>query len=267
MYIIGYTIGFFIARRLSKKGYFRLAAEGIEDLVIWLFVGMLIGARLVYMLVYWEPSEADPFRWYTPFAIWQGGLAFHGAVIGMAVAAIWFAKRYRIPFWNLGDTMALAGSPGIIFGRIGNFINSELYGRVTDGPMGIQFPIWNDDGSVKGYTEPRHPSQLYEAFGEGLIPLAIIWLLKPYVRHQGIIGGLWICLYAVGRFVVEFFREKDAQLEYYFGWMTMGQILCALMFLIGAGLVLWNVRFPKLIHEPSIAAPTDQAPGPASQSA
>jgi phosphatidylglycerol:prolipoprotein diacylglycerol transferase len=205
----------------------------VDDFLIALFVGMLVGARIIYMLVYYVPSPDSPFRWYTPFAVWEGGLAFHGAVLGMVVAGFWFARCKKVPMLNLTDALALFGSQGIIFGRIGNFINAELFGRSTSGPMGMQFPVRDYNGNLLGWTDPRHPSQLYESVGEGLIPFVLIWIMKPYIKFQGEIGGIWLCLYAVARFIIEFFREKDEQMQYYFGWITMGQILCALMFLCG----------------------------------
>lgn len=261
-YLLGFVVGRILAMRLSKRGYFKLRPQLIDDYLVSLFVGMVLGARIIYMTVYYRPSPEDPFHWYTPFAIWNGGLSFHGAVIGLCLACWWFARRQALPLWNLTDVLALAGSQGIIFGRIGNFINAELPGRVTDSVMGMQFPVRNYDGQLIGYTEPRHPSQLYEAVGEGMIPFALIWLLKPYIRYEGVIGGLWLCFYAVARFCIEFFREKDEQLSYYFGWMTMGQILCALMLLMGLAIVWWNWRRAvpiSTVPQESPAASTEPA--------
>jgi phosphatidylglycerol:prolipoprotein diacylglycerol transferase len=242
MYLTGFLVGRVLAKRLCRRGFLRLRPDLIDDFLVALFIGMVIGARIVYMLVYYRPAPDDPFRWWTPFAVWQGGLAFHGAVIGMVLACGWFAYRHKLRIFNLTDVLALAGSQGIIFGRIGNFINAELPGRITDSFMGVPFPVRNFDGSLRGYTDPRHPSQLYEAVGEGILPFALIWLLKPYVRYEGVLGSLWLCFYAVARFFIEFFREKDEQLQYYFGWMTMGQIWCALMLLAGLVLTVYNWR-------------------------
>ncbi|MGI8905510.1 MAG: prolipoprotein diacylglyceryl transferase [Candidatus Sumerlaeaceae bacterium] len=240
MYLLGFLVGRLLLKRLCRRGFIRLNPRLIDDFLVVLFAGMVIGARIIYMMVYYRASPDEPFIWYwTPFAVWEGGLAFHGAVIGMCLGTWLFARWHKLHVWNLTDALALAGSQGIIFGRIGNFINAELPGRVTESAMGMQFPVrWNEQ--IIGYTEPRHPSQLYEAVGEGLIPFALIWLLKPYVRYEGILGALWLCFYAVARFFLEFFREKDAQLGYYFGWMTMGQILCAAMFAVGLLILLWN---------------------------
>lgn len=253
MYLVGFVVGRQICRRLAKRGFLRLPFELVDDFLVALFVGMVIGARIIYMTLYYRATPDSPFRWYTPFELWHGGLSVHGALIGMCLACWWFARKHKLYAWNLTDVLALAGSQGIVFGRIGNFINAELFGRATEGSMGMPFPVRALDGTLLGYTEPRHPSQLYEAFGEGLVPFMLLWLLKPYVRYEGVIGGLWICFYAVARFFIEFFREPDEQLNYYFGWMTMGQILCGLMFLAGIAVVWWNWRRAVPITE----LPTD----------
>ena len=124
MYLLGFLIGRQLARYLSRVRYLKLKQDLVDDFLIYLFVGMLVGARLIYMLVYFKPTPEAPFRWYSPFAVWEGGLAFHGAVLGMFFACVLFGRIQKVPFWNLTDTLALAGSQGIIWGRIGNFINS-----------------------------------------------------------------------------------------------------------------------------------------------
>lgn len=248
MYLIGFLVGRFLARHLAKIRYLKMRAELVDDFLIYLFIGMLIGARLLYMAVYYQPAPGEEFHWYTPFAVWEGGLAFHGAVIGMVLACALFGRIHKVPLWNLSDTLALAGSQGIIWGRIGNFINSELVGRETNSFMAMQFPVRDFEGNILGYTSPRHPSQLYQAFCEGLLPFLIIWILKPKIRHQGVLGGIWLCLYAVARFIVEFFREKDAQLDYYMG-MTMGQVLCAIMFVAGLIVIFWNHKRAVPVYE------------------
>lgn len=266
MYLLGFLIGRQLARYLCSIRYCKIRKDLVDDFLIYLFVGMLLGARAVYMLIYYKPTPEDPFLWYTPFAVWQGGLAFHGAVLGMFIACVLFGRIQKVPFWNLTDTLALAGSQGIIWGRIGNFINSELLGRPTDSVMGMQFPVRDFEGTILGYTEPRHPSQLYEALGEGLIPFAIIWLIRPRIANQGVLGGIWVCLYAIARFLIEFFREKDQQLDYYFG-MTMGQLLCATMFLLGLTVIVWCKRKAVPVDSPSDSTPdqTDASATPPSQ--
>jgi phosphatidylglycerol:prolipoprotein diacylglycerol transferase len=214
-----------------------------------MFVGMLLGARLIYMLVYYEATPDAPFQWWTPFAVWEGGLASHGAVLGMVIACILFGKVQKVSFWNLTDTLALAGSQGIFWGRLGNFINSELVGRPTSGPMGMQFPVRNFEGVILGWTEHRHPAQIYAAVMEGLLPFVILWLIRPKVRNMGVLGGIWLCLYAVSRVIVEFFREKDQQMPYYFGFLTMGQILSVVMFLCGIIVIVWNQKKARPVYD------------------
>ena len=239
MYLISFLAGRQILRRLCKKGYLRMAPDAVDDLLIALFIGMLIGARAVYMLVYYRHVPGEPFYWWTPFAVWQGGLAFHGGVIGMLGGIWWFTRKRKIPLLNLGDSVWLAAPIGIMLGRIGNFINAELYGRETNVPWAMSFPVQTTEGTF--WTSPRHPSQLYEALGEGLMTLIVAWIVKGRTNTQGVVSAAAIMWYAVARFVIEFFREKDAQLRYYFGWMTMGQILCVLMLAAGIWL-LWFSR-------------------------
>lgn len=259
MYLLGFLFGRILARYLSRIRYLKIRQELVDDFLIYLFVGMLLGARLLYMLVYYEATPDTPFQWYTPFAVWEGGLAFHGAVLGMVAACVLFARVQKILFWNLTDTLALAGSQGIIWGRLGNFINSELVGRPTATMMGMQFPVRDFEGNILGFTEHRHPSQLYAAFGEGLLPFAIIWLIRPKVKSQGVLGGIWLCLYAIARIIIEFFREKDQQMPYYFGFLTMGQLLCGLMFALGVVVIVWCRRKAVPVYEdeqPDAIVPT-----------
>ena len=260
MYVLGFVAARFMFRRLCRQNFLRMQLERVDDFLISLFVGMLIGARAMYMLVYFVPSAEEPFRWYTPFAVWEGGLSFHGAALGMFAAIGWFAWRYRVSYWSLGDALCLAAPLGVGLGRIGNFINAELYGRVTDVPWAMAFPIRDFYGKVTGWTDPRHPSQLYESLGEGFLTLAVAWAVKQKAKHHGFISAATISFYAVVRFVIEFFREKDEQLSYYFGWMTMGQILCLLM--LGIGMVLFAVakrRAEPIEYRNAVAQPKRSA--------
>ena len=153
--------------------------------------------------------------------MWKGGLSFHGALIGLLVGGLIFAKRNKISWAQVMDNVALSGTPGLFFGRMGNFINGELYGRKTDAAFGM---IFKDGGPF-----PRHPSQLYEGFMEGILLTIILWMMFKRVKHYGYIACMFVVGYGFFRFIVEFFRQPDPQLMYYFGWMTMGQILCSIM--------------------------------------
>ncbi|MCX7017741.1 MAG: prolipoprotein diacylglyceryl transferase [bacterium] len=242
MYLLGFLAGRVIMRRLCRQKFLRMPVERVDDFLVALFAGMLIGARLVYMLVYYRLSPDDPFTWYTPFAVWKGGLAFHGGALGMFAAIAWFGWHYHVRYWNLADALTLSAPVGVFLGRIGNFINGELYGRETSLPWGMIFPNPDYDGTNAPWTAPRHPSQLYEALGEGLMTLAVVWMAKRYIRNQGVITGVGIIWYASVRFCLELFREPDKQLGYYFGWMTMGQMLCLVMLAIGVAVCVFNAR-------------------------
>jgi phosphatidylglycerol---prolipoprotein diacylglyceryl transferase len=230
MYVIGYVLGYRLILKRIQSGRSTLTRADLDNLIWYLVVGMLIGARVIYVLVYGRGEyAAHPLE---VFAVWQGGLSFHGAIIGMAVAIILFARRYRFPVLSITDTVALCGTPGLFFGRIGNFINGELYGRPTTVPWAMIFP--SDPQHL-----PRHPSQLYEAFAEGLLLSAVLWGIDSLARARGydrpgLITGFFLVGYAIIRFSLEFTRAPDAQLGLVIGALSMGQLLSMIMFAAGA---------------------------------
>jgi phosphatidylglycerol---prolipoprotein diacylglyceryl transferase len=242
MYLVGYLVGIAVARRRARRGLVTLDARSIDTLVGYLIVGMLAGARLVYVFVYGRAEySAHPLD---VFAIWHGGLSFHGAVLGMVAASALFARRSRLPFWTVADTLALAGTPGLFFGRIGNFINAELYGRPTNRPWAMIFPT--DPMGV-----PRHPSQLYEAVGEGIVLFLILATLERWAVRQGwyrpgLLSGAFLIGYGVVRFLIEFTRQPDPQLGLVVGQLSMGQMLCATM--IAAGMIVIAVVYRRASH-------------------
>jgi phosphatidylglycerol:prolipoprotein diacylglycerol transferase len=202
---------------------------------------MLVGARLTYALVY-EPGHylnapLDILK------VWRGGLSFHGAVIGMTLASALFARVRHVSFLSVADTLALAGTPGLFFGRMGNFINAELYGRPTDIPWAMIFP-------TDPLRVPRHPSQLYEALGEGILLFFVLrWIERRGVRYgwyrPGMLTAAFLVGYGVIRFLLEFTRQPDAQLGLVLGPFSMGQLLSTIMMLIGAVVflvTLWQWR-------------------------
>ena len=224
MYVVGFVNGGFILKYLANKGFFQVSKKQVDSLITYLLVGMFLGARLAYVFIYnWDYYKNHLSEL---LSVWQGGLSFHGAIVGMVFAAGLFARNNRVPWLQVTDSMALAGAQGLFFGRVGNFINGELYGRVTDWRLGMIF--------AEGGPHPRHPSQLYEAFMEGLVLSAVLWVLFRRVGYHGTLTMVFLIGYGVFRFAVEFFRQPDGQLGYYFGWMTMGQILCCLMVVAGA---------------------------------
>jgi phosphatidylglycerol---prolipoprotein diacylglyceryl transferase len=239
LYVGAFLLARVIMRRLSREERFLFSADDVEEFIVWALVGAVIGARILYCVVY-DPAglTQDPFYL---FKIYQGGLSFHGGLLGVIVAAIAFSRKKGIPFWNLADAMALATPSGLAMGRLGNFINGELYGRVTTMPWGMVFP--------GGGVDPRHPSQLYEMFLEGILLFAVLWFLKPRVKKDGVIAIVFLFGYTLARFIVEFFRQPDSHIGILFLGLSMGQWLSIVMLVASAGLV-W--RFTK--KEPAAAA-------------
>ncbi|MCK5884638.1 MAG: prolipoprotein diacylglyceryl transferase [Bacteriovoracaceae bacterium] len=233
MYVVAFVIGTFLLRYLSEKGYFKLAKEKIDSLATHLILGMFLGARVFYVFIYnWSDYSNNLLE---VFAVWKGGLSFHGAIIGMTIGCMIFAKRNKLHPMHITDAAVTVGAQGLFFGRLGNFINGELYGRLTDVPWGMIFP--------GGGPFPRHPSQLYEAIAEGLILFLVLWFGKKRMERVGVQTSIFLLGYGIVRFGVEFFREADSQMGYYFGGtFTMGQILCFLMIAIGAMMLLFFAR-------------------------
>jgi phosphatidylglycerol---prolipoprotein diacylglyceryl transferase len=233
MYVVGYVLGYRLVLKRIESGRSRLTRADLDNLIWYLVVGMLLGARVIYVTVYGRGEyAAHPLE---VFAVWRGGLSFHGAILGMTVAIILFARRYRFPVLEITDVVALCGTPGLFFGRLGNFINGELYGRPTNVPWAMIFP--SDPSHL-----PRHPSQLYEAFAEGVLLSALLWWVDGFVRARGydrpgLITGLFLVGYAVIRFSLEFARAPDAQLGFVLGVLSMGQLLSMIMFLVGVTLL------------------------------
>jgi phosphatidylglycerol---prolipoprotein diacylglyceryl transferase len=233
MYVVGYVLGYRLVLKRIESGRSTLTRADLDNLIWYLVVGMLVGARVIYVLVYGRGEySAHPLE---VFAVWQGGLSFHGAILGMAAAIVLFARRCRFPVLAVTDLVALCGTPGLFFGRIGNFINGELYGRPTTVPWAMIFP--GDPSHV-----PRHPSQLYEAFAEGVLLSALLWWVDGFARSRGynrpgLITGLFLVGYAIIRFSLEFTRAPDAQLGLVIGALSMGQVLSMIMLAVGAALL------------------------------
>jgi phosphatidylglycerol---prolipoprotein diacylglyceryl transferase len=232
MYIIGFLCAYFIAINLSKRKDYDMTRHDVEDLLSYSIVGLIVGARLGYCLFYnFSFYIHHPLKW---FAVWEGGMSFHGGLIGLLLAGLLYMHRYRKSYLMLGDLGALSATPGLFFGRMGNFINAELYGRVTDVPWAMVFP--------GGGPFPRHPSQLYEAFFEGLLLFTILFSLSRKVNTRGVLISCFLILYGLMRIFLEQFREPDSQLGYFFGLFTMGQILSSLMVLSGLALLAYVLK-------------------------
>lgn len=232
-YLLGFMLGYGLLRRLVRTGFLKLSLDQLSDLLTWIIVGVIAGGRLGWWLFYHRTEGPEP--WWEPIAIWHGGMSFHGGLLGVILAILIYTRVTKHAFWNTADALALATPVGLLLGRLANFINGELYGRATDVPWAMIFP--SDATQL-----PRHPSQLYEAFLEGIALLAALWLAKGRLgKTPGRIASLFVILYAAFRFTVEFTREPDPQLGYIaWGWLTMGQIL-SLIFLL-AGVIMWISR-------------------------
>ncbi len=232
---------------LAKRNDFPPNARDFDDFMSWAVLGIILGGRLGYVLFY-KPA----YYLQNPVEIvyvWQGGMSFHGGLLGLVVAVLVFSHRRGFPMLALGDLVAAAAPIGLFFGRIANFINGELFGRVTDVPWAVAFP--------HGGALPRHPSQLYEAFLEGIAlfaVLAVLAHLPGMTRRTGLLTGVFFLGYGVSRTVVELFREPDAHLGFIVGTLTMGQILSMPMILIGIYLI---VR-AYLNGAPAISGPRPQ---------
>jgi phosphatidylglycerol:prolipoprotein diacylglycerol transferase len=236
MYVVGFIIAGYLLKVLVRKNFFKVSEDKIDTLVTTMIICMFLGARIFYVFIYnWESYSQNLMD---IIAVWKGGLSFHGALVGLITGGVIFARQNNVAWYEVMDSVALAGTQGIFWGRIGNFINGELYGRITNSAFGIIFP--NGGGPY-----PRHPSQLYEALLEGLVLTALVWFVKSKTKVYGIIGAYFVGGYGLFRFIIEFFREPDSQLGYYFGFLTMGQILCLLMIIAG---VCLGVFFKKKNH-------------------
>jgi phosphatidylglycerol:prolipoprotein diacylglycerol transferase len=216
--------------KISKE--LGLDAEKINDMVFFygLFMGAMCGGRIGYMLFY-APSDliSDPL---SLIRIWEGGLSFHGGLLGVILALIYFCKKQNIYFPRLMDSVALGMPIGLGLVRVGNFLNGELYGRPTNGEWGFVFP-------TDPFSLPRHPSQLYESFGEGIVLFLLLYILSKYIKAKGVVASSFLIFYGSIRFIIEYFRQPDAHIGCLNSGMTMGQLLCVPMIFIGIILVLY----------------------------
>ena len=237
MYVIGFAAAYQLVQLQAKKFRYEQLLDRLDNLNLVLILGVILGGRLGYVLLY-NPAYYLAHPLEIP-ATWSGGMSFHGGCAGALLAGLLYCRRERLDFWKTADLYVVTVPVGLFFGRLGNFINGELFGRITQAPWGMVFP--------EGGPLPRHPSQLYEAAFEGLILFLILWTLKaiPWRRPEpknwphGVMLALFLALYGLFRFLIEFFREPDAQLGFLALGFSMGQALCFLMVAVG-GLLWWQ---------------------------
>ena len=240
-YIAGIFFGWWYARRLVADASLwgpvgaPMTPSDLDDFVVWAAIGIVGGGRLGYVLFYDLPHYlAEPAD---ILAVWHGGMSFHGGFLGTVIAMILFARRRAMPVWSLIDVVAPSVTVGLLLGRLANFVNGELFGRVTDVPWAIVFP--------NGGDEPRHPSQLYEAALEGLA-LFIFLRILTHRYHRlatpGFVSGGFAFGYGLARTFVEFFREPDIQIGYFAGGLTMGMLLSIPMIFAGLAVMVWSAR-------------------------
>jgi phosphatidylglycerol:prolipoprotein diacylglycerol transferase len=272
-YGLMYALAFFVAWRLGRA---RIRAgrlpgvndEGFDDLLFYGMLGVVLGGRIGYVLFYaFDAFLAEPLML---LRVNEGGMSFHGGLLGVMVAAAWWTRKHRQHYFDVVDFVAPLVPAGLGFGRLGNFIGGELWGKPTDGSWGVVFPsslpaeyaslpaeqlrALHASGALDGFA--RHPSQLYQAFLEGAVMLvALLWFSrKPRPRYA--VSGLFALLYGLFRFAVEFVREPDAHLGYLaFGWLTMGQLLSLPLVALGLFLLWLSRRSPTLAPAPPPAAP------------
>jgi phosphatidylglycerol---prolipoprotein diacylglyceryl transferase len=243
MYIVAFTIVFFISRyRTRTETRFPYDEEFLKNILTYGFIGVLIGGRLGYVVFYNSRYYmAHPLEIILPFSFEDGfrftgisGMSYHGGAIGAIVGGWLFSRKFKIDFWNLCDLFFPPTALGYTFGRLGNFINGELWGRITTSPIGMHFPLAPDSDSL------RHPSQLYEATFEGIVLFLVLWSLRKGKFPKGAMSAFYIFGYGFVRFFIEFYRQPDAHLGFVVAnRFSMGQVLCATMMAIGIGLFLY----------------------------
>ena len=234
MYLLSFVCVWRLFLSRSRQPWSPVKQDQVEDLIFYGALGVIVGGRLGYVFFYQFSRLLEDPLWL--FRVWEGGMAFHGGLIGVLVALFLLARKWGIRFIRLGDFIAPMVPVGLFFGRIGNFIGQELWGRETQGWWGMVFPADKE-------MLLRHPSQLYQAFLEGVVLFLVLWFVSKKPQPAGFVSGLFLAGYGAFRFVVEFAREPDAHLadSLLLGWMTRGQILSTPMLLAGAGLVLWAI--------------------------
>ncbi len=248
MYIVAFTIVYLLSLYRVKDEDYSFSKDTIQDSFVWMILGLMLGGRLGYVLFYnFSYYLSRPLEIFLPFSFDNGiqftglaGMSYHGGLIGLIAASLLYCRKKKIDFWHFTDLFVPIVPLGYTFGRIGNFINGELYGRITSSPWGMYFPL---DMS----NSLRHPSQLYEAFFEGIFLFIILWSIRKKSPFNGFLLALYLAGYGLVRFFIEFVRQPDPQLGFIVGSLSMGQVLCFTMILCGA--VIYFTRSATMIPD------------------
>ena len=253
MYLIGFLAAMFMVNKAADRSNGLWTREQVSDLLFYGFLGVILGGRVGYVLFYqFEYFLSDPLYL---LEIWQGGMSFHGGLLGVTLAVLIFARKTNKSFLSVGDFIVPLVPIGLGMGRLGNFINAELWGRQTDVPWAMVFP-------TDALQVPRHPSQLYEFFLEGVVLFIILYVVTRKPRSLGLASGTFLIGYGIFRSIVEFFREPDAHLGLYFSFISKGQILSIPMILIGLFIIYWgyNQQQKSAINASKKMTKTSQEP-------
>jgi len=248
MYIIAFAVTYILVLyRVRHEKRFSVSGDDVQNLMLFIIIGVIAGGRLGYVLFYnLSYYLSNPLEIFLPFQFLKGtirftgisGMSFHGGLMGVLLSVGLYIRKTKLNFWEMTDLFAPVVPLGYTFGRLGNFINGELYGRITSAPMGMHFPL------APG-TDLRHPSQLYEAFFEGIFLFAVLWNLRKLQKPRGAMLAFYIIGYGTVRFFIEYYRQPDAQLGFIFMSFSMGQVLCGMMMIGGIALYLYLSRIEK----------------------
>ena len=266
MYLLAFITAWWLGRLRASQGRLPgVNADAFSDLLFYAMLGVVLGGRIGYVLFYGFGTFVD--NPLSIFKVWEGGMSFHGGLLGVMAAALWWSRKHRLHFFDTMDFVAPLVPPGLGFGRLGNFIGAELWGKQTHSDWGVIFPtdpaLRHLDavqlqaqyaaGALDQFA--RHPSQLYQAFLEGVVMFTVLWLVSRKPRPRYLVSGLFALLYGVFRFIVEFVRVPDEGVYVAFGWLTKGQILSVPLVLLGLYLLWLSRRAPTL--QPVVPVPND----------
>jgi phosphatidylglycerol:prolipoprotein diacylglycerol transferase len=269
-YLLGFVVGYWLLRRWSLAGRLPTTPKGVEDLAVGIALGVIVGGRLGYC-VFYEPSlfidVGGGLPWWGVLRVTDGGMSSHGGIIGMVVGWWWWCRKHQASWPVMADAVGAGAGFGILFGRLANFINGELWGRPSDVPWAIIFPA---APLVDGHQVARHPSQLYAAGLEGVLLLVVALVVHARHRRPGVTSGVVLITYSIGRFVGEFFREPDKGQpgglgggDFILGFMSKGQALTLPVMVIGLAILVWALRRPARPDLYILPVPDADRPQPA----